>query len=113
MTNEKPPLFDVLRNQRLAAIVGAEAAERCGALLEELYHGIELERFKAAYARRAADYRAALARIDAQIAAMPKNEIYPSQAQTDFRLLVLARREGQVTHREFGMQAWWIRRHRG
>jgi hypothetical protein len=107
------PQYDVLRTERLRCILGAEAAERCAASLEGIYHGIELERFKAAYARRAADYRIVLASIEAQIAAMPRHDIYPTQAQTDFRLLVLARREGQVTPREFGLRAWWIRRVRG
>jgi hypothetical protein len=112
LDDERPPQYDILRTERLRCILGAEAAERCGKILGELYHGIELERFQEAYARRAADYKMVVASLDAQMAALPRNEAYPTQSQTDFRLLVLARRAGQVTRREFGLRAWWIRRHR-
>jgi hypothetical protein len=82
-----------LCRQRLACALGIAQSELCGTLIGDLYHGTELERFRADYARRAADYRTALERVNRRIAELP-----PSP----FRKLVLKRRAGEITWSEFG-----------
>lgn len=110
MIDHNPPALDRLNAARLAYRVGATAAERCQELLPTVYSGAELERLTAAYTRRAADFRACLAIVEAQIAALPTVDIYPEAARARFRPLVLARRAGLITAREFGLAAWWVRR---
>src|SRR5678809_594554 len=112
MINEPRPMLDVLRAHRLACLVGAAAAEQCARLLPELYHGKELARLLLAYAERADYYRMALASVEAQIAALPRHDIYPAQAQANLRALVAGRDAGQVTAREFRERRAYIMRHR-
>jgi hypothetical protein len=112
LTDCELPTYDQLRNHRLSCLLGIEAAERCRAAITGIYTGIELERLTDGYTRRADHFRLALATVDAQIAALPKVECYPTEAQAAFRTLVLARRAGHVTTREFGLASWWIRRGR-
>jgi hypothetical protein len=109
LTDCETPTYDALRNHRLSCLLGIEAAERCKVAITTIYTGVELERLTEGYTRRADYFRLALATVEAQIAALPKHDIYPTEAQTAFRTLVLARRAGQVTPREFGLAAWWIR----
>jgi hypothetical protein len=110
MINEPLPTYDRLRAHRLSCILGVEAAERCKVAIASIYTGDELTRLQEGYTRRAEGFRMMLERVDAQIAALPKQECYPTAAQSAFRALVLARRAGHVTTREFGVRAAFLRR---
>lgn len=112
MLTEPLPTYDVLRNHRLTCILGIEAAERTIGVLPDVHSGPELSRLLEGYERRRESYKGMLALVEARIAALPKNEIYPTEAQTAFRTLVLARRAGQVTLAEFGQRAAFLRRAR-
>ena len=110
MLDEPTPTYYRLRAHRLSCLLGIEAAEQCKKTLPSVYTGDELARFTEAYTRRADHVRLALATVEAQIAALPKHDIYPTEAQAAFRTLVLARRAGHVTTREIGQRAWMLRR---
>jgi hypothetical protein len=110
MITEPTPLLDHLNAHALACRIGIAAAERCAALLPGIYHGVDLERLTEAYTRRADHFRLCLSIVEAQIAALPKQDIYPERARAEWRTLVLAHRAGHVTWREFGMWGGWLRR---
>lgn len=105
MINEPTPAYDTLRAYRIAYQLGVAQSERC--LLME-----ELRPHWPGYERRKQDYALALSLVDAQIAALPKHEIYPTTAHEATRALSRARKAKQVTWREYGLRMWFLRRAR-
>jgi hypothetical protein len=89
------PLYDLLRDERAKCVAGITAAlAGAGEPLVEAYRD--------GYERRAADWRRNRDRIDAQIAALPKDPVYAGGRRADLKRLTNGYRAGQVTRREFG-----------